>query len=277
MTAASPSTPSPPPPAPAAGSPGAGIDYTIYYKLWHDDSPESARRTVDFAKAELGPVLPARPSAGDGPALDVGCGDGHAMVALGELGYPEVRGVEIDAGQAEATRRRGLDVDLTDDTIAYLHARPGRFGLITLLDVLEHVPVPAQIPMMRAVFAALRPGGRVVLRVPNATSPVFARWLYQDHTHHCSFTEMSVYFILANAGFAGVRTPPSPPPGFPPLLRLRPGYRLHLRRWLVRWWWRQVLLAEAPFLKPDTLNLDLNLITVAFRPGPGAPGGGPGA
>jgi SAM-dependent methyltransferase len=252
------------PPSPAPG----GIDYTVYYKLWHDDSPESERRTVEFAKGELRPFLPPN-LAEVGPVLDVGCGDGHAMVALRELGCADVRGVEIDPGQAEACRKRGLAVDLAADTVAYLLERPGRYGMVVLLDVLEHVPTPVQIPMMRAIFAALRPGGRVIVRVPNATNPVFARWLYQDHTHHCSFTEMSLYFILANAGFVNVRTPGSGKLGFPPVFKLQRNYRTHLRKWIVRWWWRLVLRAEAPFLNPDVLCLDLNLMSTAQKPGPG--------
>lgn len=266
MTAAPPANQSTHARAPGGPAP---IDYTVYYNLWHDDSPDAARRSVEFAKAELRPFLPSNLHDA-GPALDIGCGDGHAMVALKELGCADVHGLEIDAGQAEATRKRGLSVDLALDTVAYLLERPGRYGVVLLMDVLEHVPVAAQIPLMRAVCGALRPGGRVILRVPNATSPAFGRWLYQDHTHHVAFTEMSLYFILANAGFVGVRTPGSRRQGFPPVFRLRAGYRMALRQWLVRWWWRQVLKAEAPFLNPDTLNIDLNLTSVAFRPGPGA-------
>ena len=126
---------------------------------------------------------------------------GFTVLALRDLGFGDCRGIDIDRGQIEACWRLGVDAERVSDSIVYLRDRPDQFQVITLLDVLEHVPVARQVEMMQAVHTALAPGGRVIFQVPNASSPLAARWRYVDHTHFCSFTEHSLRFVLRNGGF----------------------------------------------------------------------------
>ena len=148
--------------------------------------------------------------------------------------------------------------------------RPAAYDVITMLDVLEHVPVERQIPCLRAVLAALRPEGRIILQVPNANAIGASRWRYIDFTHFSSFTEHSVSFVLANAGFSRITVPVPPDP--------RPSWRLWrrearnhffplLRRWVVRQAWRQVCKAEYGIgADIKKMPLDLNLMAIAFKP-----------
>jgi 2-polyprenyl-3-methyl-5-hydroxy-6-metoxy-1,4-benzoquinol methylase len=245
-------------------------DYTLHYAKWEPADEEQRSRQIDALRDELRPLLP-QPAA-QTRVLDVGCGTGAVMSALLRYGFQDVSGIDVDKGQVAATVAKGLRAERTTDTAAYLRERPGRYDVVVLRDVLEHVPPAFQIELCRAIGVALSPGGRLVVQVPNANNPVGMRWRYIDFTHHSSFTEHSLHFVLANAGFERISIPASPPLGLIPLAFWKGGYPGRLRRWLVRFCWKQVLAAELggdAFVKD--LCLELNMRAVAFKPG-GAPG-----
>ena len=101
-----------------------------------------------------------RPAAGWGSILDVGCGDGLFFDQLVRFG--QVWGVESDVTLVPAdSRHRGrLHLGPFDSTF-----KPGRrFGLVLMLDVLEHLPDP--VAALRKAADLLEPGGRVLITVP---------------------------------------------------------------------------------------------------------------
>lgn len=100
-----------------------------------------------------------------GTALDVGTGRGAFLEALARLGW-HARGVEPDTPAAEAARARGFDVQVA--TFEEAELPEAAFDLVTLLQVLEHLPDP--VAALRRLRALLRPGGTAVLAVPNADS-----------------------------------------------------------------------------------------------------------
>ncbi|MBC8164881.1 MAG: class I SAM-dependent methyltransferase [Bryobacteraceae bacterium] len=206
------------------------------------------------------------PADRSGPALDVGCGFGFALRALRASGFSDVRGVEISEQQAEIARRGGFEVAVVSDTAAWLREHQGEFGLILLLDVLEHVPVPGQIDLVRAIRKALRPGGRLIVTVPNANSPLAARWRYIDFTHCGSFTEHSLFFVLCNGGFGKITMDNSKGLGAFPRRWWKLEQRGAVRKWLVRFAWLQVFKAELQESENlDDLCFELNLKAVALN------------
>jgi 2-polyprenyl-3-methyl-5-hydroxy-6-metoxy-1,4-benzoquinol methylase len=234
-------------------------DYSIYYGRFHDDSDEHAEEAAVWVRKILEPHMPADRSM---PVIDIGCGYGFALRALRNLGFKNLMGVEVSPEQAERCRKAGFEIVTTEDTIAWLNQNPGRFGHANLLDVLEHVPVPLQIDFMRAVRTALRPGGKVLLTVPNANAILFGRWRYNDYTHFSSFTEHSIYFVLKNAGFETVWTDASKGIGrFPRRLWRRSAWP-NARKWIVRWCWLQVFKAEIPYERLEDISFELNLVAV---------------
>lgn len=238
-------------------------DYSIHYQRFHDDSESHAIEMAQWLGIYLRDDLPVDRSA---PALDVGCGFGFALRALKAARFADVRGIEISPQQAETARRSGCEVAVVSDTAGYLRENRGRYGTILLLDVLEHVPPPAQIDLARAIREALRPGGRLILTVPNANSLLAARWRYIDFTHYSSFTEHSLFFVLKNAGFGQIKMDNTKGVGAFPKGWWRTENRAALRRWLVRYAWMQVFKAELhPSEKLDEISFELNLKAVAFN------------
>jgi SAM-dependent methyltransferase len=104
--------------------------------------------------------------------LDYGCGVGLFVGALAREGF-DAHGIELDAdaaaAAARATGRPVYDADAFWDRDA-----GGRFDVIHLGDVLEHLPDPVQ--RAQQLLARLSPGGLLFLEGPieENASPVYA-------------------------------------------------------------------------------------------------------
>ena len=79
------------------------IDYSRYYRRYHDDSDRHFGEALGCAAAKLAPLLPTDRKA---RILEIGCGMGFALGALQQLGYADIEGVDADGGQIAAARRR---------------------------------------------------------------------------------------------------------------------------------------------------------------------------
>jgi cyclopropane fatty-acyl-phospholipid synthase-like methyltransferase len=244
------------------------LDYSHYYREWHDESDAHFERMSASSLELLAPYLPV---ARGQSVLEIGCGMGFAIGAMGLAGFKSIRGVDIDTSQVAACKRRGLDVEQISDLESFLSTQEGQFDLIVMLDVLEHIAVSSQINVLRAIHAALRPGGRLIMQVPNATSLLAMRWMYQDFTHASTFTERSIRFALNNANFSKVDVPAlenrTPRPSFRPWALLARKNRWYLKRWVVRSAWRMVLEAELPGDDLSAIPLSLNLMAIADKDG----------
>ncbi len=118
--------------------------------------------------------------------LDIGSGSCLSLLELRKLGV-EPFGVEADPNVAAIAKRYGLNVH-----IGSIHNDPfpGQvFDLITLNQVIEHVPDPAAL--LRVVRDRLAPGGRIVLSFPNVSSwqrrlsgTRWINWHTPYHQHH---------------------------------------------------------------------------------------------
>jgi SAM-dependent methyltransferase len=131
--------------------------------------------------------------------LDVGCGDGSFLAALGE---PDCLGLDLSFSALRAVRRRGIAAVrgvLTDPPFA-----EAAFSLITSFHYLEHVPAP--YPSLAAMRRLLGDSGDLVLEVPNAASwqaRLFGRrWAGFDVPRHLvNFTADTLRQALERAGF----------------------------------------------------------------------------
>jgi 2-polyprenyl-3-methyl-5-hydroxy-6-metoxy-1,4-benzoquinol methylase len=152
--------------------------------------------------ADYADLLPADRTAS---ILDVGCGMGHFLRYLQARGYGGARGVDASADQVAYCRANGLpNVELVDDLFGYLGARVGAFDLVTLNDVLEHFTKNEIIELLVVTKAALRTGGRIVVRTPNIACVYGPFGRYIDFTHEVGFSETSLRQVLLAVGFEDV-------------------------------------------------------------------------
>lgn len=147
--------------------------------------------------AHYRPLLPPDKSAA---IVDIGCGQGFFLEWLKERGYENIEGVDGSPQMAELAKKKGLAVSRAD-MMEYLRARPARFHCITASDVLEHFAKDELLDLLDAVFAALKPGGRLLVHTVNADGLVWGRVFYGDITHETAFTRYSLHQLLTTAGF----------------------------------------------------------------------------
>ena len=146
----------------------------------------------------FGPLLPADKAA---RMADLGCGYGSFLYFLRKAGYRDAQGVDVSREQVEAARSLGVDNVFLGDCWEFLESRPDEFDCLTAIDLLEHFSKEEVLALLQAIRRSLRPGGLLLLRVPNADGPFGAKILYSDFTHETAFTPTSIRQVLAATGF----------------------------------------------------------------------------
>ncbi|MCX7847483.1 MAG: class I SAM-dependent methyltransferase [bacterium] len=95
--------------------------------------------------------------------LDAGCGTGGMLQMLREVG--EVVGIDGSERAVAYCRQRGLS-EVTCEDLNTWEPRESAFDVIVCLDVLYHMGVADDVAVMRKFYAALVPGGMVILHLP---------------------------------------------------------------------------------------------------------------
>lgn len=141
-----------------------------------------------------------------GALLDVGCGRGDFLAVARERGW-RVQGVEPVADAARHARdARGLDVRtaVLQDAGLPEHA----FDVVSAQHVLEHMPVAPDF--LRMLTRWIRPGGHLLIEVPNFASTLRvrsgARWVHLRPLEHLvHFTPKTLEMTLERAGLRPIR------------------------------------------------------------------------
>jgi SAM-dependent methyltransferase len=123
-----------------------------------------------------------RAAAGDrlkGRVLENGCGVGMYVERLGQLGS-QVIGLEYD--ESRARQARELAADIICAAGEGLPFPDGTFDLTLSHEVLEHVQDDRQA--VSEIVRTLRPGGRMIIFVPNRGYPFETHGIYWKGRYH---------------------------------------------------------------------------------------------
>lgn len=145
-----------------------------------------------------------------GTLLDIGCGYGFFLDLARQRGW-QVYGIEPCAHARAYAASKSIEVDSGD-----LFARAYRdetFDVVTLFYVLEHLPYP--LKYLKEINRILKPGGFVLVRVPNTTPLVkflkilgIPNKLYDTPSHLSDFSPRTITLALEKTGFKEIKTSP---------------------------------------------------------------------
>lgn len=134
--------------------------------------------------------------------LDIGCGHGEFMLAVGKFGSGQVsvKGTDPNVRKQESARRRGLNVGYWD-----IDSHREQYDVISMLNVWSHLPDPPTF--LASLKRLLNPGGELVLETGDSAdlaSEVHHRpFLLPDHLSFAS--ERIVVSILERLDFEVLR------------------------------------------------------------------------
>ena len=114
----------------------------------------------------------------DDTCLDVGCGDGRAAGVWVSVRGATYVGVDISPEATAQAAAVGLDARVIDDA-SRLPFGDGAFDSVVCLEVLEHLFEPQHA--LREIRRVLKPGGTLILTVPNVA--------YWRHASTCSASD----------------------------------------------------------------------------------------
>ena len=159
------------------------------------------RHKIVLWRRLLGAVLRG---SGRGPLLDIGCGAGQFLKLAAEEGWHDAQGIEI-APKAAAMAREAAGAHIHEGAWRDVTLAHGHFAAAAMLDVLEHDPAPGAL--LRQVFDWLRPGGSLIITVPNIHG-LSLRCLGSNAyvaippEHLSYFSRRSMERMLSRAGFS---------------------------------------------------------------------------
>jgi SAM-dependent methyltransferase len=168
----------------------------------------TALRIVQRTRDRLFPLSALRQPT-PGTLLDLGCGRGDLAASWIAAGW-RVVGVEPSTDAGAVARSRGVEV--LSGTLDSVELASESVDAAVFRHSLEHVPDPRAD--LERVHAALRPGGKVAIMVPNWGS--WQRRAFRDRwcpldvpRHRTHFTAAGLRAALEDAGFVDVVTKPA--------------------------------------------------------------------
>ncbi len=121
--------------------------------------------------------------------LDIGCGCGLFLLALAFAGK-RIAGVGVDAApdaiRAATLAARTAEIAKADSALSFesaarMEAWPaGQFDVVSLIDVLHHIPAAQQRAFVTAAVARVKPGG-VLIYKDMCRRPVWRAWANRLH------------------------------------------------------------------------------------------------
>lgn len=204
---------------------------------WMETEYASGYKDLIFRSVLRG--LERRVMAEERTLLDLGAHVGRLMHVAAGRGWA-AEGVELNPSTAAyAARATGLPVHRMD--AAALAGEGRRYGAVTLIDVLEHIPQP--VAALEAARTVLRPGGWIAVKVPHGRvqlrkeelrarlRPGYRATVADNLVHVNHFGVRSLALALQRAGYRDVRVEIAAPELPPGGARARAGNAARLAVW----------------------------------------------
>lgn len=149
--------------------------------------------------------------------LDVGCGNGHLLVALRDSGVRNLAGIE-PSDTAVQHCREILGLNVHKGTIGNSDLEPGTWDMVTLSAILEHAWDPGKL--LEEASKRIATGGFLYIRVPDLLATRLLPWHPRSYrlrgiftlAHVSYFTEQTLAILAARHGFEAIASMRLPKP-----------------------------------------------------------------
>jgi 2-polyprenyl-3-methyl-5-hydroxy-6-metoxy-1,4-benzoquinol methylase len=202
----------------------------------------------------FGPYLPEHKNA---KIFEIGCGPGAFLRCCQQLGYQELRAIDLSPELVQFCHDRGFTQVECTDVLSYLHQCDEQFDIVVMSDVLEHLSKSEALETLSLVRDRLVPGGRAIVRVPNMSNPFNIRTFFGDFTHELPLTKDSLRQVLQVTGYE--------------ILEIKGEFSLHQRR-LKQWFYDRLLWNAFHIFLKEVMHFEVdvvrgkNLIAVGVNP-----------
>ncbi len=138
--------------------------------------------------------------------LEIACGRGWLLHFFKQRGYTDLTGIDISSEQVRLSRAITDNVHEADalgflgDQLQQGH----QYDLVVGFDIIEHLHKDEALQFLRRCRRLLAPGGRLILKTPNAESPWGLTYRYGDMTHEICFNPTLLTKVLTLSGFSDI-------------------------------------------------------------------------
>jgi SAM-dependent methyltransferase len=161
-------------------------------QIYYDKIAKSLRRRIAG-------WLPANKNLA---CLDLGCGCGEMLYLLESTGCRDTTGVDLCVEELAKARLFVHGKLVHSDIEEFLLQQPSNsLDYVTALNILEHLPKDKLLTVLSSISRVLRPGGNLIVMVPNALSPFSSTTRHWDITHEWAFAPNNFRQLAPLSGF----------------------------------------------------------------------------
>lgn len=140
----------------------------------------------------------------DCAVLEIGPGTGELLSILNDKNIKNIDIIDndqavLDYCQKEYKLRKSILSKSLDLTRA---VGKQKYDLIILTQVFEHIPKSSYLNWIKCLYGSLKPGGHILITVPNGANPLSGTERYGDLQHENMFTVYSFSELMTFAGIS---------------------------------------------------------------------------
>jgi len=167
-------------------------------------NPATFRRKCQWLNHNFGALF----SAGQ-QVLEIGPGRGEFLEFAATKGITNIDVIDRDQGVLDYVKARypvrGAWT-CSAENLSSLDTTLSTYDRIFVLQVMEHIRTESLEDFIRSLYKHLKPGGKLIITVPNGANPLSIVERYSDITHHNLFSENSLRELVQLSGVPGAKT-----------------------------------------------------------------------
>ncbi len=136
--------------------------------------------------------------------LEIGCGTGQFLLYLHEKGVTGLKAIDLDKSLGTVIPAPVRESFEATDVWAFLEKATSEapYDRIFMFDVFEHFVPEDGLQLLNGLDGILKPGGAIILKMPNASSPWGLQFQHGDLTHLAQYTPESIRQMAVAAGLS---------------------------------------------------------------------------